>query len=127
MAAKKTTKRTATAAKQRVKSPLRRAATVPPHTLFSESSWSRIAEEFGLTDAELHVLKYLFDGYQELSMAQRLRRSPHTVHSHLRRIYAKLDVRNRTELLVRTMAEHLLANQRRKLVAFRPGQLRIRG
>ena len=94
-----------------------------PHTLISPNSWMAIAGMFGLSDKELAVLQHIFDGYGQLAIARRLRLSPHTVHSRLRAINAKVDVKSRTELFVRIIAEYLLLNKRTRVVGFRPGRM----
>jgi DNA-binding NarL/FixJ family response regulator len=47
----------------------------------------------------------VFDGASEKGIAERLGLSPHTVHTYLWRIYRKLQVQSREELLVRVFAE----------------------
>jgi DNA-binding NarL/FixJ family response regulator/signal transduction histidine kinase len=54
-----------------------------------------------LTSRELAVLRQLATGALNKEIAVRLRISENTVQSHLRHIYAKLDVRGRTEALRR--------------------------
>ncbi len=49
--------------------------------------------------------EWLFDGNSEKDAAERLGLSPHTVHTYLWRIYRKLRVQSREELLVRVFAE----------------------
>jgi DNA-binding CsgD family transcriptional regulator len=51
-----------------------------------------------LTAAELGVALLLADGLTNREAAERLFLSPHTVNSHLRRVYAKLGVNSRGEL-----------------------------
>jgi DNA-binding CsgD family transcriptional regulator len=51
-----------------------------------------------LTAAERKVLLGLLDGYMEKQIAQRLDQSPNTTHFHVKSIYAKFGVRNRSAL-----------------------------
>ena len=53
----------------------------------------------------LSLTGYRLDGDTEKRTAERLGLSPHTVHTYLWRIYRKLQVQSREELLVRVFAE----------------------
>jgi DNA-binding CsgD family transcriptional regulator len=54
-----------------------------------------------LSPAERRVFNHLVRGRPEKVVARRLNISRHTVHNHVRRIYRKLGVRSRAELLAR--------------------------
>ncbi|WP_030745000.1 response regulator transcription factor [Streptomyces sp. NRRL F-5135] len=58
-----------------------------------------------LTRAELRVARLVVTGLSNRAVAERLVVSPHTVDTHLRRIYAKLSVRSRVQL-VRHALQH---------------------
>jgi len=51
-----------------------------------------------LTSAERKVLLGLLDGHTEKQIAQKLDQSPNTTHFHVKSIYAKFNVRNRSTL-----------------------------
>ncbi|MCD0448643.1 DUF2791 family P-loop domain-containing protein [Actinocorallia sp. API 0066] len=51
-----------------------------------------------LTSAELRVVRAIVDGRTNREAASVLFLSPHTVDSHLRKVFAKLDINNRVEL-----------------------------
>ena len=51
-----------------------------------------------MTDSELAVARLVARGHTNREVAQQLFVSPHTVNSHLRRIFAKLDVNSRVAL-----------------------------
>lgn len=51
-----------------------------------------------LTPAERRVLLALLDGHMEKEIAQSLNQSPNTTHFHVKSIYAKFGVRNRSTL-----------------------------
>jgi DNA-binding CsgD family transcriptional regulator len=57
-----------------------------------------------LTGAEAQIARLAADGITNREIAERLFLSPHTVNSHLRHIFAKLDINSRTEL-ARIVAE----------------------
>ncbi len=56
----------------------------------------RIAE-IGLTDRETDVLIFLVHGYTNKQIAAQLKVAPSTIKSHVKSIFIKLDVSNRTE------------------------------
>jgi DNA-binding CsgD family transcriptional regulator len=62
-----------------------------------------------LTPAELRVARLVVQGLTNRAVARHLTISPHTVDTHLRRVFGKLAVRSRVELtrevLVRDHAE----------------------
>jgi DNA-binding CsgD family transcriptional regulator len=51
-----------------------------------------------LTDAELQVARLAATGYTNRGIADRLFVSPHTVNTHLRHVFDKLDIRSRVDL-----------------------------
>jgi DNA-binding CsgD family transcriptional regulator len=51
-----------------------------------------------LTDAELKVVSHVAEGATNAAVAQRLQLSPHTVKTHIRNAFAKLDIHSRTQL-----------------------------
>ena len=53
--------------------------------------------EFRLTPAEDNVLQYVARGFKYAEIAQLTGVSIHTVHSHIKNIYAKLSVNSRSE------------------------------
>ena len=73
----------------------------------SARSWCTIATGLQLSERELQVIQGVFDGRSEAAIAQRLHLSAHTIHSHLCRIYRKLDVTSRAALTLRVFAEYL--------------------
>jgi DNA-binding CsgD family transcriptional regulator len=53
----------------------------------------------GLTDSELAVVRLVAAGQTNHQIAAQLYLSPHTVSSHLRHVFAKLEIRSRVELV----------------------------
>lgn len=64
--------------------------------------------EYGLTTREREVLELMVEGLIKKEIADRLSLSFHTVDTHLRNIYGKLHVRNRTEAVGKALNERLL-------------------
>jgi DNA-binding CsgD family transcriptional regulator len=62
----------------------------------------------GISGRELAVLKALADGRSNKEIASLLHISPHTVKTHVARLYEKLEARRRTEAIARARALGLL-------------------
>ena len=76
-------------------------------SLLSNDAWPRIRQALGLSLRELQVLQGVFQDDKEESIANDLGISRHTVNTYLRRLYSKLSVCSRSQLIVRVMAEYL--------------------
>ncbi len=81
------------------------AASPPP--FIDEHAWSLLASDLHLSGRELDCARLIFDDRKESDIAEHLGVSPHTVHTHLDRLYHKLGVRSRVELVVRIMTRFL--------------------
>lgn len=66
--------------------------------------WDRIGADLALAPRELQVVQGVFDDLKELAIADDLGISQHTVHTYLERVYRKLSVGSRVELVVRVFA-----------------------
>jgi len=64
--------------------------------------------DYGLTDREREILQLLIEDYTQKAIAAALFISPHTVDTHLRNIYAKLQVHSRSGAIVKALRERLL-------------------
>jgi DNA-binding NarL/FixJ family response regulator len=73
--------------------------------VFAPEEWQTLTEALDLSPRESSVVRSVFDGASERAIAEQLGLSPHTVHTYLWRIYRKLQVRSREQLLVRIFAE----------------------
>lgn len=58
-----------------------------------------MAEQYRLTERERDILIYVYSGYNNPEIAEKLHISKYTVRNHLHSIFEKLDVNNRIELL----------------------------
>jgi DNA-binding NarL/FixJ family response regulator len=63
--------------------------------------------DFNLTDRELKIIEYLVSGSTYSEIAEKLIISPHTVKSHIKNIYKKMEVHTRASV-VRTAIEKKL-------------------
>ncbi|MCH8824798.1 MAG: hypothetical protein IH984_14970 [Planctomycetes bacterium] len=76
------------------------------YALFSDEEWALISDSLKLCRRELQVVQGVFADQTEQQIASHLDISYHTVHSYLIRIYRKLDVNSRCELLLEVFAEY---------------------
>ena len=74
----------------------------------SAAVWQRLAEHLKLSQRELQIVQCIVKGEKEILIARHLRMSRHTVHTHMERLYAKLAVQSRVELVV-AIFTHFLA------------------
>jgi DNA-binding NarL/FixJ family response regulator len=66
-----------------------------------------IANSLRISDRELQIIQGIFDGRKELAIADDLTISVHTVHTHLERLYRKLNVSSRVGLVLSILSEYL--------------------
>jgi len=64
--------------------------------------------DYGLTDREREILERLTQGHSQKKIARLLGLSPHTVDTHLRNIYGKLQVHSRTAAVAKALKERLI-------------------
>jgi DNA-binding NarL/FixJ family response regulator len=74
-------------------------------SLLSEHAWGEIARTLRLTKRELQIVQGVFDNLPKTGIAWRLKISEHTVHTHLNRLFKKLAVTTRAELVLRVMEQ----------------------
>lgn len=74
-------------------------------SLLSDHAWLEISRTLGLTKRELQIVQSVFDNLPETEIAKRLKISGHTVHTHLNRLFKKLNVTTRTELVLRIVEQ----------------------
>jgi DNA-binding CsgD family transcriptional regulator len=75
--------------------------------LFPLSVWPHLGMALRLSRREVQVVQGVFEDRKEESIAHELGISPHTVNTYFQRLYAKLRVSSRPQLIVRVMAEYL--------------------
>lgn len=73
--------------------------------IFSKSQWATIARSLNLSPRELEIVKHIFDDKSEEGIAFGLDISRHTVHSYLNRLYRKIGVNSRSQLLVHVFCQ----------------------
>ncbi len=63
---------------------------------------------YSLSEREKEILKLLIEGLSKKQIAEKIFLSHHTVDSHLRNIYAKLEVHSRSSAITKAIKEKLL-------------------
>lgn len=66
------------------------------------------SDGYGLSDREREILSLLVDGLSKRQIADKIFLSHHTVDSHIRNIYAKLEVHSRSSAISKAIREKLL-------------------
>ena len=74
----------------------------------STDEWFRICDGLRLSARECEIVHGVLENCSEAHIALNLRISVHTVHSHFERLYRKLRVRSRAELVLRVFEEYVL-------------------
>ncbi|MEI8290338.1 MAG: helix-turn-helix transcriptional regulator [Verrucomicrobiota bacterium] len=74
-------------------------------SFLSEHAWHQIGCALEITKRELQIVQGVFDNRHEPDIAKRLKISPHTVHMHMNRLFKKLSVKSRTELVLRIVEQ----------------------
>ena len=75
--------------------------------MLSGQAWDGIARSLKLSTRELQILRDIFDDCTEFAIATDLGVSPHTIHTHCRRLYRKLAVTDRAMLILRIIQEFI--------------------
>ena len=68
--------------------------------LFSQEQWQVIHDRLELPARQREVIQHLFDGLSDKQIAERIGIALPTVRSHLRRMYTRFEVQDRTELVL---------------------------
>ncbi len=76
-------------------------------SILSYDAWKTIAKSLRISDRELEIIQGIFDDQKEFAIADELKISVHTVHTHLERLYRKLGVSSRIALVLYILSEYL--------------------
>lgn len=79
----------------------------PGSALLPVDVWLRLRESLALSDRELQIVQGIFEDQKQESIAYHLGISPHSVNTYIQRIYAKLDIGSRPQLILRVVSEYL--------------------
>jgi ATP/maltotriose-dependent transcriptional regulator MalT len=76
-------------------------------SILPRDAWETIAKSLRISDRELEIVQGIFDDRKEFAIADELKISMHTVHTHLERLYRKLGVSSRLGLVLCILSEYL--------------------
>jgi DNA-binding NarL/FixJ family response regulator len=79
----------------------------PGRSLLPTSAWVYLRGALRLSTRETQIVQGVFDDTGEDGIAHELGISPHTVNTYFQRLYAKLHVCSRPQLIMRVMVEYL--------------------
>lgn len=74
--------------------------------MFPREIWCELRDSLRLSDRELQVVQGIFEDQKQESIAFALGISPHSVNTYIQRIYVKLRIGSRPQLIVRVMSEY---------------------
>jgi DNA-binding CsgD family transcriptional regulator len=74
-------------------------------TLFSKSEFTVLAEELSLSPRENQIVGQILSGHSDKQIAQNLEMAVPTLRTHLTRIFSKLDVNDKNELIVQVFSQ----------------------
>jgi DNA-binding CsgD family transcriptional regulator len=75
--------------------------------LFTRAQWQLIVDSLRLSAREAQILLRVFDNQKNIAIAMDLGISAHTVHTYFERMYRKLGVQDRCDLVVRVFETHM--------------------
>ncbi len=75
--------------------------------LFRDEEWYVLVKRLGLSRREAEIVRLVFDDLSEPEIARRLDLAPSTIHTYLGRLYRKLGVKSRGELMTFVFFEFL--------------------
>lgn len=73
--------------------------------MLTDHAWHEIARALDITQRELQIVQAVFDNQHEGDIARHFQLSPHTVHMHMNRLFKKLNITSRTELVLRIVEQ----------------------
>jgi DNA-binding NarL/FixJ family response regulator len=85
----------------------------PGLSLFPSDTWPLLGSALRLSAREVQIVQGVFEDRKEVSIAYELGISRHTVNTYFQRLYSKLRVSSRPQLIVRVMAEYLTMSSAR--------------
>ena len=75
--------------------------------LFRDEEWYVLVKRLGLSRREAEIVRLVFDALSEPEIARRLDLAPPTIHTYLGRLYRKVGVKSRGELMTLVFFEFL--------------------
>lgn len=78
----------------------------------TDREWQSISESLRPSTRQSQITRRILKGQKEAQIAEALGISTHTLHKYLMRLYRKLDVGDRCELVLRVFAAYVSAKNR---------------
>jgi DNA-binding NarL/FixJ family response regulator len=75
--------------------------------LLPPPAWEELRVLLQLSPREMQIAQGVFDDKKEQCIAFELGISPHTVNTYLQRMYRKMRITNRTQLVLHVLAAHI--------------------
>jgi DNA-binding CsgD family transcriptional regulator len=85
----------------------RNTKSTPGSALLPCDVWRRLRDSLKLSDRELQIVQGIFEDQKQECIAYNLGISPHSVNTYIQRVYNKLSIGSRPQLIVRVMSEYL--------------------
>jgi len=79
---------------------------ISKNKMLSAAAWKQLAQGLGMSPRQKQIARCLFTGLGDKQIAQELGVSVPTVRTHLSRLFAKLDVGDRVELILHLMNQY---------------------
>jgi DNA-binding CsgD family transcriptional regulator len=79
----------------------------PDESVIPFAAWKSLSESLQLSRRELEIIQFVFADEKDGNIAGSLGISRHTVDTYVRRLYAKLEVSSRPQLILRVVAAYL--------------------
>lgn len=85
----------------------RNTNSTPGSALLPCEVWRRLRDSLKLSDRELQIVQGIFEDQKQECIAHNLGISPHSVNTYIQRVYTKLHIGSRPQLIVRVVSEYL--------------------
>ena len=79
---------------------MKRSQTSSLSTFLTEPAWDQLVHQLKLSPREAQIVHAVFEDRKEVNIAAELGMSPHTVRTHMERLYRKVGVQSRVGLVI---------------------------
>src|SRR5262245_26347575 len=87
----------------------RRLYALAGRAMFPLEDWLALRNQLRLSPRELQIVQCVFDDEKVDAIAGHLDLSPSTVNTYLQRLYTKLEVNSRPQLILRVIEAHFVS------------------
>jgi DNA-binding NarL/FixJ family response regulator len=75
--------------------------------ILNPEEWEQTRLALRMSTRELQIAQHVFDDVKSEGIAEELGISVHTINTYVQRLYSKLEVRSRPQLVLRILGKHL--------------------